>query len=103
MPGSVSITGKPLVKGVITESPHSMRRAWGMIFRFMRRYRTLFIIGITLVFIESLLIENITHLPIDTAKLAIVTIGGGCISSFGCCLKTTQGHRRLMDIIIGSA
>ena len=55
MPGSVSITGKPLVKGVITESPHSMRRAWGMIFRFMRRYRTLFIIGITLVFIESLL------------------------------------------------
>ena len=55
MPGNVSITGKPLVKGVITESPHSMRRAWGMIFRFMRRYRTLFIIGITLVFIESLL------------------------------------------------
>ena len=55
MPGSVSITGRPLVKGVITESPHSMRRAWGMIFRFMRRYRTLFIIGITLVFIESLL------------------------------------------------
>ena len=72
MPSSVTITGRPLVKGVSIESPHSMRRAWGMIFRFMRRYITMFAIGITLVFIESLLsvfvpnyISDITDLISD--------------------------------------
>ncbi|MBP5395321.1 MAG: ABC transporter ATP-binding protein [Candidatus Methanomethylophilaceae archaeon] len=72
MPSNVSITGRPLEKGVSVESPHSMRHAWGMIFRFMRRYRTLFVIGIILVFIESLLnvfapnyISDITDLISD--------------------------------------
>ena len=55
MPPNVGINGKPLVKGVSIESPKSMRHAWGVIFTFMRRYRTMFLFGMMLIVIESLL------------------------------------------------
>ncbi|MBQ8991264.1 MAG: hypothetical protein IJ084_04565 [Prevotella sp.] len=53
-------------------------------------------------FIKSLLIKHITHLPIYSTELAVVAVLSGGVGTLGGHLEILQSHGRLVEIMIGT-
>ena len=55
MTAAPSIRGNPIMKGLRKDKPKSILVAWRRIFHYLGRHRTLFMIAMAMVFVESLL------------------------------------------------